>query len=190
MNQQELLDLFKESKALLTGHFKLSSGRHSDIYYEKFTLLRQPAICTRICEEMANKVKGFGAVSIMGPTTGGLMIAYDVARYLNLEALYAEPGDEGRVLKRGQTIEKGQKVVIVDDVLTTGGSVFECIDLANSYEADIVGISVMLDRSNGKVTFDYPYEPVARVEANNWGPDDCPICARGEELTQRGSRKF
>lgn len=190
MKQEELIALFKDSGALLEGHFKLTSGRHSDIYYEKFTLLRKPAICTRICEEMANKVKAFGPVSILGPTTGGLMIAYDVARYLGLEALYAEPGDDGRILKRGMELKEGQKVAIVDDVLTTGGSIFECINLAKKYQADIVGISVMLDRSNGQVTFDYPYEPVARVSANNWKPSDCPICAKGEPLTQRGSRKF
>lgn len=191
MNQEEIIQLFKDSQALLNGHFKLTSGRHSDVYYEKFTLLKQPSICTKICEEMANKFKDSGAVTIVGPTTGGIIIAYDVARYMGIESIYAEAGDDGgRVFKRGFSLEKGQKVVIVDDVLTTGRSVFEVIDLVKKYEAEIVGIGLMLDRSNGKVTFDYPYFALATVNADSWEPDDCPLCAKGEDLTQRGSRKF
>ncbi len=190
MNQQKIIDLFKESNALLTGHFKLTSGKHSDVYYEKFTLLKQPSLCTRICEQMAADLKDSGAVTVVGPTTGGIIIAYDIARYLGIEAIYAEPGEDGRIFKRGFSLDKGQKVAIVDDVLTTGKSVFEVIDLVKSYEADIVAISLMLDRSNGKVKFDYPFRALATVEANNWEPDDCPLCAKGMELTQRGSRKF
>ena len=190
MNQDQIVELFKKSNALLTGHFKLTSGRHSDVYYEKFTLLKQPALCTKICEQMAANLADSGATTIVGPTTGGIIIAYDVARYMGIESIYAEPGDEGRVFKRGFSLDKGQKVAIVDDVLTTGRSVFEVIDLVNSYGADIVGINLMLDRSNGAVKFDYPFQGLATVEANNWEPDECPLCAKGMELTQRGSRKF
>jgi orotate phosphoribosyltransferase len=190
MNQDEIIQLFKKSNALLTGHFKLTSGRHSDVYYEKFTLLKQPALCTQICEQMARSFEGLGAVTVVGPTTGGIIIAYDVARYLGIEALYAESGESGRIFKRGFSLEPGQKVVIVDDVLTTGTSVFEVIDLVKSYQAEIVGIGVMLDRSNGKVKFDYPFYPLASVAADSWEPDTCPLCQKGMELTQRGSRKF
>jgi len=190
MNQQEILELFQSSGALLKGHFKLTSGRHSDVYYEKFTLLKQPSICTRICEQMAHNFKDTQAVTVVGPTTGGLIIAYDVARYLGIEAIYAEPGENGRIFKRGFSLEKGQKVVIVDDVLTTGKSIWEVIKLVESYEADIVGIGLMLDRSNRAVKFDYPFFALATVAANNWKPENCPLCAKGMELTQRGSRKF
>lgn len=191
MNQQEIIELFKKSNALLNGHFKLTSGRHSDIYYEKFTLLKQPKICTQICQQMADNFKDSKAVTVVGPTTGGIIIAYDVARYMGLEAIYAEPGEEDkRVFKRGFFLEKDQKVVIVDDVLTTGRSIFEVIDLVNSYEAQIVGIGLMLDRSNGKVKFDYPYFALATVAADSWEPENCPLCQRGEKLTHRGSRKF
>ena len=190
MNQGELIKLFKESGALLTGHFKLSSGRHSDVYYEKFALLKQPAICTRICEEMATRLADRQADTVVGPTTGGIIIAYDVARYLGIEAIYAEPGENGRVFKRGFSLDRGQKVVIVDDVLTTGRSIREVVSLVESYGAEIVGIGEMLDRSNGTVTFDYPYLALATVQAEDWEPSECPLCAKGIELTQRGSRKF
>ncbi|MDH4156219.1 MAG: orotate phosphoribosyltransferase [candidate division Zixibacteria bacterium] len=190
MNQDEIIQLFKESNALLSGHFRLSSGRHSDVYYEKFTLLKQPAICTRLCQQMAENFAESEAVTVVGPTTGGIIIAYEVARYLGRESIYAEAGENGRVFKRGFSLEKGQKVLIVDDVLTTGRSVFEVISLVNSYGAEIVGIGELLDRSNGTVKFDYPYKPLATVTADSWEPDECPLCARAVAITQPGSRKF
>ncbi|MFQ6007561.1 MAG: orotate phosphoribosyltransferase [Candidatus Zixiibacteriota bacterium] len=190
MTQDEIIRLFEESGALLTGHFKLTSGRHSDVYYEKFTLLKQPAVCTRICEEMASRLKGLRPETVVGPTTGGIIIAYDVARYLGIEAIYAEPGENGRIFKRGFSLRPKQKVAIVDDVLTAGTSVREVISLVSSYQADIVGIGEILDRSNGLVKFDYPFFALATVRANNWMPDECPLCTKGVPLTQRGSRKF
>ncbi len=190
MNQEEILKLFTDSGALLEGHFKLTSGRHSDIYYEKFTLLKNPTLATKLCEAMANDLKDSGAETIVGPTTGGLIIAYDIARYLGLESIYAEPGETGRVFKRGFSLRPGQKVAIVDDVLTTGRSMFEVIDLVKSYDAEIVGLGMLLDRSGGSIKFDYPFYPLATVNANSWEPAECPLCAKGMEITQRGSRKF
>lgn len=192
MSQENVVDLFKESGALLMGHFKLTSGRHSDVYYEKFTLLKQPVICTKLCERMADSLRGTGVQVVVGPTTGGIILAYDVARYLAVESIYAEAADEGkgRVFKRGFDLAPGTKVAIVDDVLTTGTSVYEVIDLVKKYDAQIVGIRLMLDRSNGKVKFDYPFAALATVAADSWDPSECPLCAKGEGLTQRGSRKF
>ena len=190
MTSEELLRLFEQSGALLTGHFRLSSGRHSGIYYEKFTLLKQPSVCTRICEEMASRFDSAGVETVVGPTTGGIIIAYDVARYLGVEAVYAEPGERGRVFKRGFTLSKGRRVLIVDDVLTTGRSIREVIDLVDGYGADVVGICEMLDRSNGRVTFKYPLTALATVSADDWDPSECPLCKEGRELTQPGSRKL
>lgn len=190
MNDAEILQLFKDSQALLTGHFLLTSGRHSDVYYEKFTLLKNPAICTKICKAMADKLKVNSPVSIVGPTTGGIIIAYDVARYLGVEALYAEAGEKGREFKRGFSLEPGQKVAIVDDVLTTGTSVQEVIDLVLKYKAEIVGIGILLDRSAGSASFGYPFFPLASVNAVSWTPEECPLCKQGMPMTQRGSRKF
>lgn len=188
MTKDEILRIFEESGALLSGHFKLTSGRHSDIYYEKFTLLKNPAICTKICEEMAGRFKDAKVSTVIGPTLGGVIIAYDVARYLGTESIYAEAADKGRQFKRGFSLEKGERVIIVDDILTTGRSLREVIDLVNSYEATIVGIAVLLDRSGGKVSLGQPYTALADVSAESWEVDECPLCAKGESLTQRGSR--
>jgi orotate phosphoribosyltransferase len=187
-----IIDIFKESNALLTGHFLLSSGKHSDVYYEKFNILRKPRLCEKVCIEMAKLFENDNVELVIGPTTGGIIIAYDVAKYLNVDAIYAESaeGGEGRILKRGFVIEPGTRVLIVDDVLTTGGSIFEVIDLVNRYKAKIVGIGEFLDRSGGKVKFDYPFKPLATVSADAWEVDDCPLCKKGLPLTKPGSRKF
>ncbi len=191
MKEADILELFKRSGALLTGHFKLTSGRHSDVYYEKFTLLKNPTLCTQICKLMADRFAGTGAVTVVGPTTGGIIIAYDVARYMGNESIYAEAGPNGgRVFNRGFSLDKGQKVVIVDDVLTTGKSIFEVVDLVKSYEAEIVGIGVLLDRSGGAVRIEHPFYALASVSAESWEAQACPLCAKGQALTQRGSRKF
>lgn len=190
MTSEEILTQFKSSGALLNGHFKLTSGRHSDVYYEKFTLLKNPTICTTICKAMADLLAPGKPEIIVGPTTGGIIIAYDVARYLGVEALYAEAGEPGRVFKRGFSIEPGQRVAIVDDVLTTGTSVQEVIDLVLGYQAQIVGIGILLDRSNGAAQFPYPFFPLASVSAQSWETGDCPMCKSGMEFTQRGSRVF
>ena len=191
MNQDQILEIFKQSGALLSGHFRLTSGRHSDVYYEKFTLLKNPAICTKICEEMAARFKSSGAVTVIGPTLGGVIIGYEVARYLGVQAVYAEAGEnEGRVLKRGFSLEPGEPVLIVDDILTTGRSLKEVIDLVSSYEAKIVGIGLLLDRSGGKIDIGMKYDALATVSVESWSPDDCPMCAKNQPITQRGSREL
>ena len=129
MNEAEIIQLFRNSQALLSGHFLLTSGRHSNVYYEKFALLKNPAVCTRICAAMADQFRDSKVETVVGPTTGGIIIAYDVARYLGVQAIYAEQGDEGRVFKRGFSLGPGEKVLIVDDVLTTGRSIEEVVTL-------------------------------------------------------------
>lgn len=191
MSQQEILEIFKDSKALLDGHFKLTSGKHSDIYYEKFMILKQPRLCEKVCVGMAKLFENENVELVVGPTTGGIIIAYEVAKYLGVDSIYAEAGENSsRVFKRGFFIEPGTKVLIVDDVLTTGRSIFEVIDLVNSYKAEIVGIGEFLDRSGGTIKFDYPFKALATVEANAWEPKDCPLCHKDVPITQRGSRKF
>ncbi len=189
MNSSEILKLFEESGALLRGHFKLTSGRHSDVYYEKFALLKNPAICTKICKTIADHFKDEKVETVVGPTLGGVIISYEVARYLGVVAAFAEQGEKGRMFKRDFSLDKNEKVLIVDDVLTTGKSINEVIALVKQYNVEIVGIGVVLDRSGGQIEFDYPLYAVSSIEAKSWDPGECPLCKKGVELTQRGSRK-
>jgi len=192
MNNNDILDIFREADALLEGHFKLTSGKHSDIYYEKFNILKQPRLCEKVCRVMADNFKNDDVELVVGPTTGGIIIAYEVAKFLGVNAIYAEAAEsgKGRVFKRGFHIEPGTRVLIVDDILTTGTSIFEVIALVRQYDAKIVGIGEFLDRSGGKVKFDYPFKPLATVTADAWEPEECPLCKKNIPLTQRGSRKF
>ena len=192
MTSEEVMNLFYESGAMLKGHFLLTSGRHSDVYFEKFTILRQPPYVEKLCGELARMFAEDKVELVVGPTTGGVLMAYEVAKKLGTDAIYAEPSDDGksRIFKRGFSIEPGQRVVIVDDILTTGRSVKEVIELCRSYKAEIVGLGLLLDRSGGKVKFDYPFKPLATVAADSWEPSECPLCKKGEPITQRGSRKM
>jgi orotate phosphoribosyltransferase len=188
--EEQALKLFTGSGALLKGHFKLTSGRHSDIYYEKFTILKNPAVCEPLCRQMAQLFADNQVEVVVGPTTGGVLIAYEVAKALGTHSLYAEPGDSGdkRIFKRGFSLNPKQRVLIVDDIVTTGRSMFEVIHLVESYGAKIVGIGAMLDRSGGGIDLGYPLTALTTVSADSWTPEECPMCQQGQKLTQRGSR--
>jgi len=190
MEQKEILGIFKKSKALLNGHFLLSSGLHSDIYFEKFQVLQYPEYVELLCEELARLFRKEKIQVVVGPTTGGIIIAYEVAKNLKVRSIFAEMEEGKRVFKRGFDLKEGERVLIVDDILTTGRSVQEVIDLVNKYKAKIVGLGVLLDRSGGKVQFAYPLKPLASVVAKTFKPEECPLCKEGKPLVRPGSRKM
>jgi len=189
-DQNEIFEIFQKSGALLKGHFLLSSGLHSDVYFEKFQVLQHPEYVEILCRKLASLFKDDNVEVVVGPTTGGIIIAYEVAKNLKIRSIFAEPGDEGRIFKRGFSIRKGERVLIVDDILTTGGSLKEVIGLVEKYEGNIVGIGILLDRSGGKVKFDYPFKPLAVTEVTNYRPEECPLCKKGKPLIKPGSRKI
>jgi orotate phosphoribosyltransferase len=127
---------------------------------------------------------------VVGPTIGGVIIAYEVARHLKVRSIYAEPGDNGRIFKRGFSIKKGERVLIVDDILTTGGSAKEVVQLVEKHQGSIQGIGLLLDRSGGKVKFDYPLKVLATTDVTNYPPEECPLCKKGEPLVKPGSRQI
>jgi orotate phosphoribosyltransferase len=199
-NQTEILDIFEKTGALFKGHFLLSSGLHSDLYFEKFQVLQYPEYVEILCRKLAAFFKDDQIEVVVGPTTGGVIIAYEVAKNLStigrstsggkVRSIFAEPGEDGRIFKRGFGLKKGERVLIVDDILTTGGSVNEVIQLVKKHEANILGIGVLLDRSGGQVKFDYPLKALAVTEVTNYRPEECPLCKKGEPLIKPGSRKI
>ena len=190
VDQKEVFEIFEKAGALLKGHFLLSSGLHSDTYFEKFQVLQYPQYVELLCRKMASLFGDEQVEVVVGPTVGGVIIAFEVARHLKVRSIYAEPGEEGRIFKRGFTIRKGERVLIVDDILTTGGSVREVIRLVEEHQASIQGIGLLLDRSGGKVDFGYPLKVLATTEVTNYRPEDCPLCKSGEPLVKPGSRKI
>lgn len=185
----DVLNMFTRAGAYLQGHFLLTSGLHSDVYFEKFMLLQYPDILGELCRRLAATHKDRRVKTVLGPTLGGAIIAYELARQLDCRAVYAEQEDDKRVLRRGFTLEPGERVLLCDDILTTGRSVREIIATAEDHKAEIVGIALLLDRSNGKTTFGHPLEALATVRANAFDPASCPMCKEGVPITQRGSRK-
>jgi len=188
MNNQEALELLQKAGALLTGHFKLSSGLHSDQYLEKFRLVENPAYCEPLCEEIAQRFRNDGVEIVIGPTTAGILLAYIVARQLGVEARYAEREGDVRKLRRGQALAPGTRVLIVDDILTTGGAIRECLGVAETHQATVVGVGVLGDRSGGTVEFGVRLEAALTVTAATFAPESCPLCAQGLPIDQPGTR--
>lgn len=190
--QNEVLDLFERSGALLSGHFLLSSGRHSAAYFEKFYVLQHPEYLVRLGGMFTERFKELAIDRVIGPTTGGMVIAYEVARQMGIPYFFAEPNEkgEGRVFGRNFSLKPKERILIVDDVLTTGRSLVEVLDLVQREGGEIMGVGVLLDRSGGKVNLGRPYSALATLDVVSFQPEDCPLCREGKPVTKPGSRKF
>jgi orotate phosphoribosyltransferase len=187
----ELEQLFIESGALKEGHFLLASGRHSDKYLEKFDLLRNPAATSAVLEPLAARLREWEIDVIVGPTTGGILLAFELARQLGLPAAYAErktEGTSGREIRRGTVFASGSKIFVIDDILTTGGSIAETLIALRDLPVDVAGIAVLADRSGGTVRFgDLPLLPLLSLDIQSWPAEECPLCAAGVPLVKPGS---
>ncbi|MCI0597154.1 MAG: orotate phosphoribosyltransferase [candidate division Zixibacteria bacterium] len=190
--QNEVLELFERSGALLSGHFLLSSGRHSGAYFEKFNVLQHPEYLVRLGSMFVSRFKGLAIERVIGPTTGGMVIAYETARQMGKPYFFAEPNEkgDGRVFGRGFSLQPKEKILVVDDVLTTGRSLIEVLGLVQREGGEIVGVGVLLDRSGGKVNLGRPYQALATLDVESFAPENCPLCREGKPLTKPGSRKF
>lgn len=186
----ELLELLEKSGAILKGHFKLSSGRHSDTYFEKFRILEQPEVVSEICGEIVAHFRNENIDLVAGPTTGGIIIAFEVARRLFKPALYVESENGKRTLRRGASVKEGAKVLVVDDVLTTGKSVLEVVELLRSRGAQIAGVAVLVDRSESPVDFFAPFYSAVKVDAVSYPADEVPEWLEKVPVTQPGTRAF
>ncbi len=191
MNEPELLALFQQLGVFSNGHFVLSSGRHSDEYWEKFRLLEWPRVTERLCGEIAGRYGQNAVSAVVGPTTGGALLAQEVARQLGTRCLLAEPAQTGgRELRRGFALHPTERVLIVDDVLTTGLSLRETLSAIQLFQPVIVGIEVLIDRSGGEAIaqFDVPCHALLTVSARTYGPGECPMCAESIPIVKPGTR--
>ncbi len=191
MDSTALLALFQQLGVAAQGHFVLSSGRHSDEYWEKFRLLEWPRVTEQLCRQIAERYRGGTLSAVIGPTTGGALLAQEVARQLGTRCLLAEPASSGgRELRRGFKLNASAPVLVVDDVLTTGLSLRETLSAIEPYQPDIVGIEVLIDRSGGMVPrqFSVPCRALLSVSAQTYSPDDCPMCTAGVPPIKPGTR--
>jgi orotate phosphoribosyltransferase len=191
MDSTALLTLFHQLGVVSHGHFLLSSGRHSDEYWEKFRLLEWPRVTEQLCRQIAERYQGSALSAVIGPTTGGALLAQEVARQLDTRCLLAEVASSGgRELRRGFKLNAVAPVLIVDDVLTTGLSLRETLSAIEPYQPDNTGIEVLIDRSGGTVPrqFSVPCRALLSVTAQTYSPADCPMCAAGVPLVKPGTR--
>jgi orotate phosphoribosyltransferase len=180
--------IFEQAGAVLKGHFRLASGLHSPVYWEKFQVLQFPEYTEKLCRLIADHFRKSRVQVVAGPTTGGVILAYEVGRQLGVRGIFAEKSESGgREFRRGFRIESGERVLIVDDIMTKGGSIHDTIDAVNKLGGNIVGIGVLVDRSPEKIEFGIPFFSCHRAEVITYQPQQCPLCAEGVPLVKPGS---
>jgi orotate phosphoribosyltransferase len=189
LSEKEILEIFEKTGALLRGHFLLTSGRHSNVYFQCAKVLQYPEYAEKICALITEHYKPFEIDTVISPAIGGIIVGQEVARQLNKRSIFAEREDKTLSLRRGFSLEWGERVLICEDVVTTGGSVFEVIEIAKSSGAEIAGIGFIVDRSNGKVNFGFPKFSTVKLDAVSFSPEECELCKKGVELVKPGSRK-
>jgi orotate phosphoribosyltransferase len=182
------LDRFRRVGALLEGHFRLTSGLHSPGYLQSALVLQYPAEAAACGEALAAVVRGLGAEVVLSPALGGIVIGQEVGRALGVRAIFAERQDGRLMLRRGFSLSPGDKVLVVEDVVTTGGSTRETIEVARAGGAEVVGAASIIDRSGGQQGLDVPYFALAAVSFPTYPPDSCPLCAAGQPVIKPGSR--
>jgi len=189
VTSREVERVFREAGAFREGHFLLASGKHSSRYLEKFQVLQWPVRTAALCADIAEWARELKPATVAGPTTGGVILAHEVARQLELRAVYAERNGSGpgREFRRGFELASGERVIVVDDIMTTGGSVQETIDAVRRAGAQVVGAAVLVDRSGGAAKLDVPLRALWTIDIRTYMADDCPQCAEGMPLTKPGT---
>lgn len=191
MTREEIIAVFKEKEVMLEGHFLLTSGRHSDKYMQCAKLFQYPDVSEMICRQLAEQFADMQIDLVVGPAIGGIIMAYEMARQLGVKNIFAERENGKMTLRRGFHVEEGTKVLVTEDVVTTGGSVKEVVALLKDMGAQVVGVGSVVDRSAGSVDFGVPFRAVLSMEVKSYEADECPICKAGEmPLVKPGSRKL
>ena len=190
MTSDDLLDLFRKSGALLDGHFRLTSGLHSPGYLQCALVLQHPADAERLGAAIAVRVRQLRPTVVLSPALGGIVIGQEVGRALGIRAIFAERQDGGLTLRRGFIISEADRVLVVEDVLTTGGSTRETIQVARAAGGYVVGAASLVNRGGPSVedTLGVPYVSLLRIDLPTFEPDQCPLCAKGLPVIKPGSR--
>ncbi len=188
MTVNNIEEIFLKSGAILKGHFQLASGLHSPIYWEKFRVLQYPVYTEQLCRLIANHFRKQRIQVVAGPTTGGIILAFETARQLGVRGIFAEKeSDAERSFRRGFSIGPGERVLIVDDILTTGSSIREVMTAVTKQKGIVIGIGVLVDRSGQRVEFGVPFFSCHRSITPTYPPEECPLCAAQIPLVKPGS---
>jgi orotate phosphoribosyltransferase len=184
----EVSAIFREHSALLEGHFVLSSGLHSDRYIQCALVLQHPRLAEELCSQLAARLQPLSASAVAAPALGGVIVAHEVARALGIRALFAERQDGVMTLRRGFSLSSGESTLVVEDVITTGGSTRETIRCVEQAGGRVVGVGALIDRSGGAAKFAVPSAALLSLTVQNYNPADCPLCKSGLPAVKPGSR--
>ena len=190
MTENEVRELFVETGAIMEGHFLLTSGLHSAMYVEKFQVLQHPKHTEKLCQALAKRFEEAKIGVVIGPVTGGILLAHEVGKALGTRAIFTERVEGKMALRRGFRIEEGERVLVVEDIITTGGSVDEVIEVIKEQGGVVAGVGVLVNRSGGKASFGAPLESLLELTIPTYQPDECPMCKAGTAMTKRGSRNI
>lgn len=191
-NEHRVIEIFKKTQVLMDGHFLLTSGKHSNQYMQCAKIQQYPKYTQELMAILADKYKDQKIDYVIAPAVGGIIVGYELARQLEVKNIFAEREEDGTMaIRRGFELPEGSRVVVAEDVITTGGSVQEVIDLVKEKGGEVVAVAVLVDRSNGSADFGVRLDATLTVKVEAWEKDDCPICKEGkEELVKPGSRKI
>ncbi|MCG0238295.1 MAG: orotate phosphoribosyltransferase [Firmicutes bacterium] len=185
MQPDEVLAILRETGVIREGHFLLTSGMHSDRFLLLAQVLQYPRHAERLCREMAEPFREAGVEVVVGPAVGGIILAYEVARALGARAIFAEKVEGGGMaLRRGFQLRPGERVLVVEDAISTGGSVRKVLDAIAPFGPEVVGVSALVDRTGGQVDFGVPTRAVLTLSVPAWPPEACPLCRAGVELVR------
>jgi orotate phosphoribosyltransferase len=188
MTPDQVWDIYKKTGALLSGHFLLSSGLHSDRYLQSALVLQQPEIATRLCSALAENFKNLNINLVIAPALGGVFVSHETARALGVRALFAERINGELTLRRGFSIKPGERVLVVEDVITTGKSTKETIEVVIKEGGVVVATGSLVDRSNGRVDLGVMSKSLVTLDVPSYAPEACPLCKLGSTPIKPGSR--
>ena len=189
MNEKEIISIFKKEKALLSGHFLLSSGLHSPNYMQCALVLQKPWVAQKLCSELAKKFKGYKIDAVIGPALGGMIVSYEMGRSLKVRSIFSERVDGSFQFRRGFSLKKNENVLVVEDVITTGKSIYEVIDLVQKSGANVAAVGSIVDRSAGVAIFVQDFYSLLKMNIKTYKPEQCPLCKeRKIPLVKPGSR--
>ena len=188
LGERETLQLYEKTGALMRGHFRLTSGLHSDVYLQSALVLQYPEHAAALGSALAAACRGDGVQTVLAPAIGGILVAHEVARALGVRALFTEREEGTMRLRRGFALTAGERCLVVEDVITTGGSTREVVACVEQHGGTVVGVGSLIDRSSGAAAFTVKRTALATVSATTWSPEACPLCKTGSQAIKPGSR--
>ncbi len=188
MTERQTLDLYEKTGALMHGHFRLTSGLHSDVYLQSALVLQYPDHAAALGATLAASFRDARVATVLAPAIGGILVAHEVARALGARALFAERENGLMTLRRGFALSRGERCLVVEDVITTGGSTREVCECVERHGGVVAGVGSLIDRSGGAARFEVQQAALARVTATTWKPEECPLCKGGGQAIKPGSR--